>query len=229
MLKWHSFGAPGESGTKWTGGLSFSEYFVWQRGTKPLTRASLNRGAQALLSWPNPSSNMLDRVARTARGGGSAPALCPKLSKAKKERVPIAPTVGVKNTPVSRKASSVTNLREKGAPWCGSVTRTSPRRKEGKERERETDGHGEREREKRMRARGRGVPLVAKGEEDRQKDGERESARDLLTAPSLWPSRLSGVHRPFPMAMQGCTSVAVATTTPESPAQGCRGCKPLPA
>ena len=177
VLKWHSFGAPGESGTKWTGGLSFSEYFVWQRGTRPLTRASLNRGAQALLSWPNPSSNMLDRVARTARGGGSAPALCPKLSKAKKERVPIAPTVGVKNTPVSRKASSVTNLREKGAPWCGSVTRTSPRRKEGRERERETDGHGEREREKRMRARGRGVPLVAKGEEDRQKDGERERAR----------------------------------------------------
>ena len=105
----------------------------------------------------------------------------------------------------------------------------------GKKRERETDTEREREtdtereREKRMRARGRGVPLVAKGEEDRQKDGERERERDLLTAPSLWPSRLSGVHRPFPMAMQGCTSVAVATTTPESPAQGCRGCKPLPA
>ena len=102
---------------------------------------------------------------------------------------------------------------------------------EERERERERRTRREREREKRMRARGRGVPLVAKGEEDRQKDGEREreSERDLLTAPSLWPSRLSGVHRSFPMAMQGCTSVAVATTTPESPAQGCRGCKPLPA
>ena len=31
-----------------------------------------------------------------------------------------------------------------------------------------------------MRARGRGVPLVAKGEEDRQKDGERERERARL-------------------------------------------------